>query len=120
MPPGCAAPQTYNTDQPAHLRRTGRRPAKDLTSGLGVDISLVAGGGPNTLVVAIGAGRKTVLFAAAPAAMSTEFSLNDLLARRWMRRPCRGHSFKAAELAIHIVAGRFPYHLMATRRSGLS
>lgn len=95
----------------------------DLTSGLGVDISLDAAGGPNTLVLAIRAARKNgkVLFATTSAAMSPEFSVNDLLARRLTLQPCRGHSFEAVEIAIQgIVAERFPYHLMATHRFGLA
>jgi len=95
----------------------------ELTAGRGVDISLDAAGGPNTLVLAIRAAKKNgkVLFAAAPATMAPEFNVNDLLAKRLTLRPCRGHSFESVELAIqNIVSRKFPYQLMATHRFGLA
>lgn len=88
------------------------------TEGRGVDISLDAAGGPDTMTKAIQATRKNgqVFFAAA----SQDVHANDLLARRLTLRPCRGHSYRAVELALqYIAAGRFPLHLMATHRFGL-
>ncbi len=94
-----------------------------ITDGRGVDISLDAAGGPDTLVQAIRAARKNgqVLFAAAPAAMHVDFHAADLLARRLTLRPCRGHSYHAVELALrYIAAGPLPLHLMATHHFGLA
>ena len=93
-----------------------------ITGGRGVDISLDAAGGADTLVKAIRAARKNgkVLFAAAPAATPPGFEVSDLLARRVTLRPCRGHSYAAVEIALeYIASGRFPLHLMATHRFGL-
>jgi threonine dehydrogenase-like Zn-dependent dehydrogenase len=93
-----------------------------ITGGRGVDISLDAAGGPDTLVHAIRAAKKNgaVFFAAAPAAMHADFHAADLLARRLTLRPCRGHSYHAVEIALqYIAARRFPLHLMATHRFGL-
>jgi threonine dehydrogenase-like Zn-dependent dehydrogenase len=99
-----------------------------ITEGRGVDISLDAAGGADTLVQAIGAAKKNgqVFFAAAPARSDSQephadFRAGDLLARRLTLRPCRGHSYHAVELALrYISAGRFPLHLMATHRFGLA
>jgi threonine dehydrogenase-like Zn-dependent dehydrogenase len=88
------------------------------TEGRGVDISLDAAGGPDTMAQAIRATKKNgqVFFAAA----SQDPHALDLLARRLTLRPCRGHSYRAVELALqYIAAGRFPLHLMATHRFGL-
>lgn len=94
-----------------------------ITGGRGVDLSIDTAGGSDTLVKAMRLTRKggSVLFAAAPAAGPTGFSVGDLLARRLTLRPCRGHSFAAVELALHyIAAGRFPLERMATHRFGLA
>jgi threonine dehydrogenase-like Zn-dependent dehydrogenase len=88
------------------------------TEGRGVDISLDAAGGADTMAQAIHAAKKNgqVFFAAA----SQDPDARDLLARRLTLRPCRGHSYHAVELALqYIAAGRFPLHLMATHRFGL-
>jgi threonine dehydrogenase-like Zn-dependent dehydrogenase len=88
------------------------------TEGRGVDISLDAAGGPDTLAQAIRAAKKSgaVFFAAAQG----DVNAADLLARRLTLRPCRGHSYHAVELALqYIAAARFPLHLMATHRFGL-
>lgn len=93
-----------------------------ITAGRGVDLSVDTAGGGETLVTAVRLTRKggSVLFAAAPASTPPEFRVSDLLARRLILRPCRGHSFAAVELALnYIVSGRFPLHLMATHRFGL-
>jgi threonine dehydrogenase-like Zn-dependent dehydrogenase len=94
-----------------------------ITDGRGVDISLDAAGGPDTLVQAIHAAKKNgeVFFAAAPVATHADFHAADLLARRLTLRPCRGHSYHAVEIALqYIAAGRFPLHLMSTHRFGLA
>jgi threonine dehydrogenase-like Zn-dependent dehydrogenase len=88
------------------------------TEGRGVDISLDAAGGPDTMAQAIHATKKNgqVFFAAA----LQDPHARDLLARRLTLRPCRGHSYHAVELALqYIAAGRFPLHLMATHSFGL-
>ncbi len=95
----------------------------EITGGSGVDISLDAAGSPDTLVQAIRAAKKNgqVFFASAPPAMHPDFHAGDLLARRLTLRPCRGHSYRAVELALqYIAAGRFPLHLMAKNRFGLA
>jgi threonine dehydrogenase-like Zn-dependent dehydrogenase len=94
-----------------------------ITEGRGVDISVDAAGGPDTLMHAIRAAKKNgqVLFAASPSSMHPDFHAADLLARRLTLRPCRGHSYQAVELALrYIGSGRFPLHLMATHRFGLA
>ncbi len=93
-----------------------------ITDGRGVDLSLDAAGGPDTLAKAIRTARKNgvVLFAAASSATPPNFDVNELLARRVTLRPCRGHSYQAVEIALgYIASGRFPLHLMATHRFGL-
>jgi threonine dehydrogenase-like Zn-dependent dehydrogenase len=94
-----------------------------ITGGHGVDISLDAAGGVDTLVKAVRVARKNglVLFAAAPAATPPDFNVSDLLARKVTLRPCRGHSYQAVEIALeYIASGRYPLHLMATHRFGLA
>lgn len=96
---------------------------RTITAGGGVDLSVDTAGGDATLVTAIRLTRKggSVLFAAAPSATPPDFRVSDLLARRLILRPCRGHSFAAVELALNYIAsGRFPLHLMATHRFGLN
>jgi threonine dehydrogenase-like Zn-dependent dehydrogenase len=93
------------------------------TDGRGVDLSIDAAGGADTLSTAIRLTRKNgvVLFAAAPETMPSDFQIGALLARRITLRPCRGHSYQAVELALrYIASGRFPLHLMSTHRFALS
>jgi len=96
---------------------------RSITTDRGVDVSVDTAGGSQTLAAAIRLTRKggSVLFAAVPSAHLHEFPVSDLLAGRLILRPCRGHSFAAVELALrYIASGRFPLHLMATHRFGLS
>ena len=91
-----------------------------LTAGRGVDLSIDTAGGEDTLMSAIRLTRKggTVLFGAAPETAGVP--AGDLLAKRLVLRPCRGHSFAAVELALqYIASGRFPLARMATHRFGL-
>jgi len=95
----------------------------EFTRGRGVDISLDAAGGPETLVHAIHSAKKNglVLFAAVPQTMHQDFHASHLHARRLTMRPCRGHSFQAVELALqYIGSGRFPIHLMSTHHFPLA
>ena len=87
------------------------------------DICIDTAGGPATLNEAIRAVKKNgkVLFAAAPKSMHPDFHVRDLLARRITLKPCRGHSYQSVEMALRLIAsGRFPLHLMATHRFGLT
>lgn len=93
-----------------------------LTGGRGVDLSIDTAGGDETLVTAMRLTRKggSVLFAAAPPTTPPDFHVTDLLARRLILRPCRGHSFAAVEAALQIIASeRFPLRILATHRFGL-
>jgi len=94
-----------------------------ITAGRGVDLSVDTAGGGATLRTAVRVTRKggSVLFAAVPTDTPPDFRLSDLLARRLILRPCRGHSFVAVELALQLIASRrLPLHLMATHRFGLN
>jgi threonine dehydrogenase-like Zn-dependent dehydrogenase len=94
-----------------------------LTGGQGVDISIDTAGGAETLETAARVTRKsgTVLFAAAPAAISPRFQISKLLDRRLTLRPCRGHSYESVEMALRMIASnRYPLQLMATHRFGLA
>lgn len=91
-----------------------------VTAGRGVDLSIDTAGEADTLSNAIRLTRKggTVLFAAAPEAAAVP--AGELLAKRLVLRPCRGHSFEAVELALrYIASGRFALSPMATHRFGL-
>jgi threonine dehydrogenase-like Zn-dependent dehydrogenase len=95
---------------------------RGITAGHGVDLSVDTAGGSTTLVTAVRLTRRggSVLFAATPEATPPDFQVSDLLARRLILRPCRGHSFAAVELALHYIASRrFQLEGMATHRFGL-
>lgn len=95
----------------------------ELTGGHGVDLSIDTAGGSGTLSKGVKLTRKngTALFAAAPSAEAATFQPSELLARKITLRPCRGHSYEAVEMALRwIASGRFPLHLMATHRFGLT
>ena len=116
-PPALGADVTIQAD-----RENVPEKVMEITQGRGVDISLDAAGGQDTLVQAIRAAKKNgqILFAASPAAVHPDFQAGDLLARRLTLRPCRGHSYHAVELALqYITSGRFPLRLMATHRFAL-
>lgn len=95
---------------------------KAITAGQGVDVSIDTAGGSDTLLKAVRLTRKagSVLFAAVPPASAPPLPAGDLMGRRLLLRPCRGHSFAAVELALRYIASRrFPLQLIATHRFGL-
>ncbi|MBV8906426.1 MAG: zinc-binding dehydrogenase [Acidobacteriia bacterium] len=96
---------------------------KTVTAGRGVDLSVDTAGGTETTINALRLTREggRVLFAAAPEVTPAGFPLSDLLNRRLLLRPCRGHSFAAVELALeYIASGRFPLERVATHSFGLN
>ena len=116
--------RAFGADETIDVERDdlGER-VRALTGGQGADISIDTAGGADTLANAARVTRKngTILFAAAPPAPSADFQAHNLLARRLTLRPCRGHSYKAVEMALgYIGSGRYPLHLMATHRFGLA
>jgi threonine dehydrogenase-like Zn-dependent dehydrogenase len=92
----------------------------DLTTGRGVDLSIDTAGVPGTLAAAVRAARKggKVLFAAASGEQIEPAALLD---RRLTLQPCRGHSYRAVEMALELIQSRrFPLELLATHRFGLA
>ena len=90
------SPQTLGADFTIQADRENlHERSMAITGGRGVDISLDAAGGADTLVQAIRAAKKNghVFFAAAPAAMHPDFHADDLLARRLTLRPVPGAQF---------------------------
>ncbi|HXF89009.1 MAG TPA: zinc-binding dehydrogenase [Xanthobacteraceae bacterium] len=95
-----------------------------LTGGRMADVVVdCAAGGPATAVSAIALARKrgTVILAAAKRATIPEFDVDQLFKRVITVKGMRGHSYKAVEMALAIIAsGRYPLGEMCTHKFGLS
>ncbi|MDA0240123.1 MAG: zinc-binding dehydrogenase [Proteobacteria bacterium] len=92
----------------------------DLTNGKGVDAAMDLAGGPDTLVNAIRAVKKTGTAVFATGGNIENFPANDMRSKRVTLRAVRGHSYQAVETAIRLISsGDYPLDLMATHQFAL-
>jgi threonine dehydrogenase-like Zn-dependent dehydrogenase len=113
------ADQTVNVDEEDALNA-----ALELTGGKGVDVVLdctaAAGTAPVLLGIEALKRRAGTLLVQGELAKFPDFPLKLLTEKAITIKSARGHSFRAVELAIELLASkRFPLHLLSTHEYGL-
>jgi threonine dehydrogenase-like Zn-dependent dehydrogenase len=97
----------------------------ELTGGKGVDVVLdcTAGAGTTPVLLGIDALKRRggTLLVQGELARFPDFPLKLLTEKAITIKSARGHSFRAVELAIELLASkRFPLHLLSTHEYGLA
>jgi threonine dehydrogenase-like Zn-dependent dehydrogenase len=99
---------------------------RSITRGRGVDVVVdcTSGGGTAPIVLGIEAARRrggTMVVQAEGNATFPDFPIGRLTRKGMTLKSARGHSYRAVELALQLLAsGRFPLELMTTHRFGLA